>query len=199
MRISLFVVSLMLWSAGQATTITFDDMPTGDYNPSFTTPQGYQVASTGFGFLDVTESSLGGNYLFVNGPTWFPFVTLTHSAGQSFTLQQMDLHFYGDYFNGVMQYYSTDVLIQAEDEFGGLIAEMSVDHTLGLGWRTVNFDSSWTGITALKLSGSVTDYAYEQTGGYDNIVVSTVPVPSAIWLFGSALAGMGWMRRKQAA
>ena len=29
--------------------------------------------------------------------------------------------------------------------------------------------------------------------------VQVVPVPAAVWLFGSALAGLGWMRRKQAA
>jgi hypothetical protein len=27
--------------------------------------------------------------------------------------------------------------------------------------------------------------------------ISAVPVPAAAWLFGSALAGLGWMRRKQ--
>ncbi|MCP3907923.1 MAG: VPLPA-CTERM sorting domain-containing protein [Gammaproteobacteria bacterium] len=26
---------------------------------------------------------------------------------------------------------------------------------------------------------------------------SAVPVPAAVWLFGSALAGLGWLRRKQ--
>ena len=31
----------------------------------------------------------------------------------------------------------------------------------------------------------------------DNVNVSAVPVPAAVWLFGSALAGLGWMRRKQ--
>jgi hypothetical protein len=31
----------------------------------------------------------------------------------------------------------------------------------------------------------------------DNIAVSAVPVPAAVWLFGSALAGLGWLRRKQ--
>jgi len=30
----------------------------------------------------------------------------------------------------------------------------------------------------------------------DNINVSAVPVPAAVWLFGSALAGLGWIRRK---
>jgi hypothetical protein len=29
------------------------------------------------------------------------------------------------------------------------------------------------------------------------IVKAAVPVPAAVWLFGSALAGLGWMRRKQ--
>jgi hypothetical protein len=30
------------------------------------------------------------------------------------------------------------------------------------------------------------------------IKTSAVPIPAAAWLFGSALAGLGWMRRKQA-
>ena len=30
-------------------------------------------------------------------------------------------------------------------------------------------------------------------------VITTVPIPAAVWLFGSALAGLGWIRRKQAA
>jgi hypothetical protein len=41
---------------------------------------------------------------------------------------------------------------------------------------------------------------------YDNYALTTqaisfnvVPVPAAVWLFGSALAGLGWMRRKQTA
>jgi hypothetical protein len=30
-----------------------------------------------------------------------------------------------------------------------------------------------------------------------NFKVSAVPVPAAVWLLGSALAGLGWLRRKQ--
>jgi hypothetical protein len=51
---------------------------------------------------------------------------------------------------------------------------------------------------------SVTFYAEGNGFGFgggtvelDNIVVSAVPIPAAVWLFGSALAGLGWMRRKQ--
>jgi len=31
----------------------------------------------------------------------------------------------------------------------------------------------------------------------DDITVSAVPVPAAVWLFGSALAGLGWLRRSR--
>jgi hypothetical protein len=30
-------------------------------------------------------------------------------------------------------------------------------------------------------------------------LVTTVPIPAAVWLFGSALAGLGWMRRRKTA
>jgi hypothetical protein len=51
----------------------------------------------------------------------------------------------------------------------------------------------------------VTFYAYGDGYGLggltsiqiDNISVSAVPVPAAVWLFGSALAGLGWMRRRK--
>ncbi|NND53340.1 MAG: VPLPA-CTERM sorting domain-containing protein [Gammaproteobacteria bacterium] len=36
------------------------------------------------------------------------------------------------------------------------------------------------------------DYRYV-TGG----TISAVPIPAAAWLFGSALAGLGWLRRRQ--
>ena len=39
---------------------------------------------------------------------------------------------------------------------------------------------------------------YESLGYWGGeIVGSVVPVPAAVWLFGSALAGLGWIRRKQ--
>ena len=39
--------------------------------------------------------------------------------------------------------------------------------------------------------------------GMDRVIVSglvtAVPIPAAVWLFGSALVGLGWFRRSQAA
>jgi hypothetical protein len=36
-------------------------------------------------------------------------------------------------------------------------------------------------------------------GGEIRGQVNVVPIPAAVWLFGSALAGLGWMRRRQTA
>jgi len=35
------------------------------------------------------------------------------------------------------------------------------------------------------------------TGSVDSVAITAVPIPAAVWLFGSALAGLGWLRRKQ--
>jgi hypothetical protein len=198
------LLSVLLITPALAATITFDDMATGEYSPSFDTPQGYEVSHLGFGFLQVLNSSGGGNYLYSEGPdvsnvftNTDPFVTLKHSNGQAFSLQQLDVHIFAT--GTVMGYpaYARDVIIRAEDELGNLIATKTVLHEEVFGWRTVTFDNSWTGIAKLEL-GSTRGEAYGAVGGYDNIFVTSVPIPAAVWLFGSALAGLGWLRRRQA-
>ena len=57
------------------------------------------------------------------------------------------------------------------------------------------------GGTLQILSGG--EYDPEPGGGQGRGIISgsisTVPVPAAVWLFGSALAGLGWMKRKHTA
>lgn len=48
------------------------------------------------------------------------------------------------------------------------------------------------------------DYVSYAESGNDRygvflVKASVVPIPAAVWLFGSALAGLGWMKRKQTA
>jgi len=54
-----------------------------------------------------------------------------------------------------------------------------------------------TGLNGLTISFD--GAAYSAPYDLDNIVMSVVPVPAAVWLFGSALAGMGWFRRRPVA
>jgi hypothetical protein len=51
--------------------------------------------------------------------------------------------------------------------------------------------TTWTG----SINSSVPE-GHSLIEGYAT-AWSVVPIPAAVWLFGSALAGLGWMRRKQ--
>jgi hypothetical protein len=53
-----------------------------------------------------------------------------------------------------------------------------------------DFSDAWQGLVSVQFDTVGAVYT-------DNIVTNVVPVPAAAWLFGSALAGLGWMRRKQ--
>jgi hypothetical protein len=54
----------------------------------------------------------------------------------------------------------------------------------------VVLDASWQNLSSVEF------ISVDNPGIIDNINVSQVPVPAAAWLFGSALAGLGWFRRK---
>jgi hypothetical protein len=60
------------------------------------------------------------------------------------------------------------------------------------GGIVLNFPLSITGTDIA--SGESFEYGYVAS----TQTVSAVPIPAAVWLFGSALAGLGWFRRKTA-
>lgn len=76
-------------------------------------------------------------------------------------------------------------------------ASISSNLTVADDWNTFNFDSAWSDLVRVELNGTCTN-----TGGLcmgfaiDNLVITTVPIPAAVWLFASALAGLGWARRR---
>jgi len=78
----------------------------------------------------------------------------------------------------------------------GEILDLSPSHTACNGWQTLTLGPEWTGLVRVSIEPIVVDLFAQ--GSIDNIVVSNVvPLPAAVWLFGSALAGMGWLKRKQ--
>lgn len=56
---------------------------------------------------------------------------------------------------------------------------------------TFYFDAGFQGVTSVR-------WIQNEPGPhqFDNIVANIVPIPAAAWLFMSALAGLGWLRRK---
>jgi hypothetical protein len=114
-----------------------------------------------------------------------PFVfTLSNASSLSFSLHSLD-------------FASNSSLVQLQvvgylSAGGTLNASMFAD---GAGWQTLVLGSAWSGLERIELVTAMNAGAY--SGGLDNIVVSTVPVPATVWLLSSALAGLGWLRRKQ--
>jgi hypothetical protein len=54
------------------------------------------------------------------------------------------------------------------------------------------FDSSFEGPMGVGSFPSIPEIRLVASG-----TVSAVPIPAAVWLFGSGLAGLGWMRRRK--
>jgi len=57
------------------------------------------------------------------------------------------------------------------------------------------FGASWQNLARVDFTATVGTMGQP---GIDNIVVTAVPLPAAVWLFGSALGMLGWIRKRQA-
>ena len=187
MRVFVAILFLAMSTSAAAVIVTFDDVPAGIYFPSggpgstaLTTPQGYEFGMTYFPSpVWVEPRDTGGQFLeIVNTGT--P-VAVSKSAGVLFSLSQLDIYFYaicGGCEPSFVQ--SRDATITAKDATGSVIAETTILFSEGgEGWRTVSFDSSWTGIASLELGNTIT-YSEVAYGGYDNIVVTTAPISAEV-------------------
>lgn len=116
-------------------------------------------------------------------------------------------------------YSNIDIVTTSGTSFGGAAYDVVNDFAPNSSDFLVAIIVPFSGAPALQLGfatqltnvgGVVTiDYAVESQCGdgceipvsdYRSISsgqISAVPVPAAVWLFGSALAGLGWLRRKQ--
>ena len=197
MRHSIAAVFLVLAGSAQAMTIDFQD---GDpalirtsQDPDACIPQ-LSVNHDGFNFdnpgncgaytqyFDGVSSDNLGLY-FAAGPGQVGAgVTMTQLNGQDFDLLSLDvlqgatsfMQIFG--YNDGLQTYSTSVNIT-----GGFFMNEVLNWT---GVDEVLFFQPWTRPNSI---------------GIDNLVVNVVPIPAAVWLFGSALVGLGWLRRRQTA
>ena len=99
------------------------------------------------------------------------------------------------------------------DEFQSLFGFSNVDGEYLFSYGLyMDEDDIWRFMGPVRWSTSANLFTPEYFGSYqgaaDNgsyrmgtylVRSSVVPVPAAVWLFGSALAGLGWMRRARTA
>jgi hypothetical protein len=183
-------------------TIDFEEFNIGDGPANSTdwiSSNGYEFSGTAFpgpfpdGLLaeifigNSGSKSFGASSIF-NGQDGFgAFVTISmrKADGGAFAISSMDMLLQAT--GSPLASGSTSITGALA---GGSAAELSVPVGTGdwLNLELVTFIANGDGfgfghLTAVEI---------------DNINVSAVPIPAAVWLFGSALAGLGWMRRKQA-
>ena len=161
------------------------------------------------GSLDpvLADTDVGNGFLMspgsVSPPLWLDgvgpgtvTVALSTSGGHTIVFDRDDslsfdlLDF--DYTAGANGNYS---MLISGTKVGGAIVSQSFnwEEVAIYDWSNFSDTSLFQGLTSLTIQ------ATDSSGigiVVDNFHVNVVPIPGAVWLFGSALAGLGWLRRK---
>jgi hypothetical protein len=201
-------VLLLFFSSAslQAAVVTFEDLaPIPPVLPGnlFSVSSGGYVFSTqedsdGLNGLAIQDDGPTGNFLqlYTFPELWGPTLEITHSSGQAFELVSLDIGTIPDWL-------VSDASIRGYDSIGNEIAAAELfDYTSG--WVSYVFDDDWNAVHRVVLERPVVNCSFCPIPQYadlflDNLTVNVVPIPAAVWLFGSALAGLGWFRRRQTA
>jgi hypothetical protein len=187
----------------QATTIDFESLSVDgwkQWHDPYTAidVDGFRFASSGNATLAITtfpESGGGqGNVLHWQAFT-FPLL-ITRQDGGSFSLLGFKAAELTDqcYTSSCDPWPQATVWVRGDIASGGVLnlyASVPTylrDSPGGL-WAALTFGPEWTSLSSVQVSG------LNQFGGIDDIALEIVPVPTAVWLFGSALGVMGWTRR----
>jgi hypothetical protein len=205
----LFLMLLLVGVTANAATVTFEDVtPTSHcgFAPvpcrdSITTSEGFVFSHTGNGDpngyqeVRVVANGPDGNYLTTDfHPEYGTSMRITHDSGQAF-----DLHSLDTVIPSSPPAYDFDYVHVSGYDLGNNLIVSKQFSSLPSGWVTIEFDESWDSVHGVVISG----YGFCTFGcasipnRIDNFTASVVPIPAAVWLFGSALAGLGWLRRKQ--
>lgn len=191
MRVLFTALALLLSSVTHAAVIDFDAQSTGGVANPFVVGE-FQFFVSG---AEIIEQSPGDNALYYQGTgSTSPFgddagpllITMTSVSGDPFAFYGADIT--GTSLNGTAYWGATGLVAGGSQPLGPFAAG-----PVGTGdW--LNLDE----VEFYVLSSGVVGGFDTLSLTLDNINASVVPIPAAVWLFGSALAGLGWLRRKPA-
>jgi hypothetical protein len=196
-----YFVGLSLWlfmacAHSALITIDFEEFADGPINP----PSGDMI-SKGFTFDYLDQGGNGipvvsaagspnGTQGYANCPSCYAVeqIDVFSSSNYVFALNSMDVAGVGSIDPAY------DFIITGFVAGGGTVSFSALGvSTL----QTLSFDSSWSSLESFRIEIDNTNGGNAFASFIDNVVVEAVPVPAAAWLFGSALAGLGWLKRKQ--
>jgi hypothetical protein len=182
---------LFVWSAqAGAATVNFEDAFVGESVP---------LIREGLLFT----SDFAGS--FVNSVTGTDGLALGCPDGCTFTIETVDSSLFTldaiDVYVGSSIPGLTFVTVELTGYFsGGASLELTTELDVSYLYDTHTFLPAWSGLEKVEVSANICESCTDLSGfAIDNVTASVVPIPAAVWLFGSALAGLGWMRRKQTA
>jgi hypothetical protein len=178
-------------SIAQASTITID-FESAILGSTEVLDQGFRISGDSFGdeFRLGVMDDAGDQFFEAFSHVYEPNCACAASSA-SVTLERAD--------GGAFAYYSAD--------WTGYQEHVSIEGLLANGSYAIDSvgTGDWLNIISVTYSADgpfCTSMCYFDLAGIevDNIVVgAAVPIPAAVWLFGSALAGLGWIRRRKTA
>jgi hypothetical protein len=183
---SFFIVALLLGSAVEAETVTLDFQEF--YDPGLTFAPVGEIESQGFSIVNSGTAVWLADHLVIGDLSigvGYSGSTLTISAvdGLAFNLEAFDY--------AAQDGTSMNVSVVRADGSGDIFSVTSLWTGAGPGYSTYEAAGLFNNIVSFTLDGATAAPAL------DNFRVTSVPIPAAVWLFGSALAGLGWLKRKQ--
>lgn len=185
-------VSIIASNTSQATTLNFDDIYTSDNTPI---PNGYGGFNWSNGYGDIyviTKTSIP------NTGYYYGNVSNPNSAFNAFgdTPSYIDLAGTGTFdFNGA---YWTSAWDDQNLSFEGW---KNGDKLYTSGSYAINTQTplwialNWTGIDRLAINSANTQWVMDNFTFNEH--ANAVPVPAAVWLFGSALLGLAHIARRK--
>jgi len=200
------VLFLLTAFSANAATITFEGVYPGTGPAPCSYSAGRQVKEAGYRISELNENlfvcnssgSMSGSYN-TNGTDAFLAreFRLTNLSGTYFSLRSVDLGERYTYLGGGE---ATYVEIRGFRRDGSRISKtIFLDGITATGANSNGFQSAeltgFNNLSSVTFRGSPASPTRPGIFFTDNIVVTTVPIPAAAWLFGSALLGLRWFRR----